>query len=341
MAAYGHEVTMIVADAQGETWEDGVHILDVGKHKSRFHRMIHSTEKVCKEAMNIHADIYVLHDPELIPSGLRLKRMGRKVVFDSHEDVPTQIRGKPYLGALSGSLLAHAFQAYERYACCRFDGIVAATPRIRDKFKKMHAYTLDINNYPILEEFTDSRKWVDKAIEVCYVGNIAAMRGIGELVEASTLLRTPTTVSIAGTFESVALADEVARHPGWPRVRCLGQLDRAGVSATMARSMAGIVTLHPQANYVESLPVKMFEYMAAGIPVIASNFPLWRRIIDDSACGICVDPLNPAAIAAAIDYLILHPEHAKQMGIRGRSAVTEKYNWRTESKKMLDFYSKL
>lgn len=332
---------MIVADAQGEAWEDGVHILDVGTYKNRFQRMIRSTKNVCKEAININADIYVLHDPELIPSGLRLRRMGRKVVFDSHEDIPTQIRGKPYLGALSGPCLAHTFQAYEHYACCRFDGIVAVTPLIRDKFKKMNARCVDINNYPILDEFPASLTWTDKAIEVCYVGNVSAMRGIRELVEACTLLRTPTTVALAGAFESSALADEVARHPGWRRIRALGHIDRTGVSETMARSMAGIVPLHPQANYLESLPVKMFEYMAAGIPVIASDFPLWRRIIDDSACGICVDPLNPAAIAAAIDHLVLHPEQARQMGMRGRRAVTEKYNWRTESTKMLNFYSSL
>ena len=103
--------------------------------------------------------------------------------------------------------------------------------------------------------------------------------------------------------------------------------------------MAGLVTLHPAINYLDALPVKMFEYMAAGLPVIASNFPLWKQIIEGNQCGICVDPLDPKAIAEAIDYLILHPEEAERMGRNGQRAVQEKFNWGIEEKKLLDFYA--
>jgi glycosyltransferase involved in cell wall biosynthesis len=109
----------------------------------------------------------------------------------------------------------------------------------------------------------------------------------------------------------------------------------------MARSMAGLVTLHPVINYLDALPVKMFEYMAAGIPVIASDFPVWRDIIDASGCGICVDPFHPPAIAAAIDYLLLHPDQARRMGENGRRAVASQYNWNAEAAKLLAFYSDL
>ena len=81
--------------------------------------------------------------------------------------------------------------------------------------------------------------------------------------------------------------------------------------------------------------------MAAGIPVIASNFPVWREIIAGNACGICVDPLDPASISKAIDFLITHPAEAEKMGSNGRQAAINKYNWRCESKKMLDFYDNL
>ncbi len=338
MAERGHKVTLIVADSQGEAWYDGVRILDVGKHPGRVGRVLHTTRKICQRALAVEAEIYVLHDPELIPSGIRLKRGGRKVIFDSHEDVPTQLRGKPYLGHTSAMLVSRCFQAYERYACRRFDGIVGATPFIRDKFHKINPRTIDINNFPILGEFDTPRPWSDKAIQVCYVGNITAMRGVKELVKACALLRTPATLALAGTFENAALAASVSLDAGWSRVQATGHLDRAGVSKVMGQSMAGLVTLHPQENYLDALPVKMFEYMAAGIPVIASDFPLWRKIIECSACGLCVDPMNPAAIAHAIDYIVTHPEHARLMGVNGRRAAMETYNWHTESKKMLDFY---
>jgi len=105
--------------------------------------------------------------------------------------------------------------------------------------------------------------------------------------------------------------------------------------------MAGLVTLHPIVNYIDALPVKMFEYMVAGIPVIASNFSLWREIIEGNKCGLCVDPLNPSEIAKAIDYIMTHPAEAQQMGKNGLRAVQEQYNWDIEEKKLLALYEQL
>jgi glycosyltransferase involved in cell wall biosynthesis len=341
MAMHGHEVTLIVADAQGPAFSDGVQILDVGVRHGRLRRLLESTRQVFERAMATNADIYVLHDPELIPFGIRLKKMGKKVVFDSHEDVPSQVRGKPYMGKAAAWFTAHGYKIFERYACEHFDGIVGATPYIRNRFSTFHRQTIDINNFPILDEFDHARNWVDKAFQVCYVGNITAMRGIREIVAACTHLRSPAKLTLAGSFETPGLAAEIAHHPGWDRTMALGHLDRLGVREVMARSMAGLVILHPQKNYLDALPVKMFEYMAAGIPVIASDFPVWREIVEGNACGLCVDPLHPASIAAAIDYLVTQPEQAQQMGRNGRKSVVEKYNWHCEAKKMVDFYDAL
>ena len=129
--------------------------------------------------------------------------------------------------------------------------------------------------------------------------------------------------------------------PGWQRVNALGFLDRAGVRDVLGRSMAGLVTLHPVINYIDALPVKMFEYMSAGIPVIASDFPLWREIIAGNDCGLLVDPLNPAAIAEAIDTLVSNPTMAQRMGENGRRAVEERYNWGIEEQKLMAFYERI
>jgi glycosyltransferase involved in cell wall biosynthesis len=341
MAAQGHEVTLVVADANGPAWSDGVRILDVGICRNRLGRMLRSTRKVIDCAVKIDADIYVLHDPELLPHGARLIRLGKKVVFDSHEDVATQVFGKPYLNSPSAWIISRSYLMYEKYVCRRFNGVVGATPTIRDKFQKINAHTVDINNFPILEEFDNESNWSDKAIQVCYIGNITVLRGIRELVHACTSLHTAATLKLAGTFDTPDLAEEVKQYPGWARVVALGHQSRQGISDVLTQSMAGLVTLHPQSNYLDALPVKMFEYMAAGIPVIASHFPRWRAIIDEHECGICVNPVDPASIAEAIDYIVTHPDHAKQMGKNGRRAVTEKYNWRYESKKLLDFYDDL
>ncbi len=331
-------MTLVVADGLGNASNAGVRIVDAGAERGRVRRILHSTRRVLGHALALDADIYHLHDPELIPAGLHLKRRGKKVIFDAHEDVSTQLLGKPYLTAASRRWLARLFAAYERHACRQFDGIVAATPFIRDKFLRIHPRTIDVNNYPLSSEFDAAAPWDNKQAQACYVGSISALRGIRELVRASGLLRSGAGLAIAGQFSEPALEREVATYPAWDRVQHLGHQDRAGVRQLMATSMAGLVTLHPAPNYLDALPVKMFEYMAAGIPVIASAIPLWRGIVEGHRCGVCVDPMDPAAIAAAIDALVLDPAAARSMGENGRRAILGTYNWQVEAAKLLAFY---
>ena len=106
---------------------------------------------------------------------------------------------------------------------------------------------------------------------------------------------------------------------------------------------AGFILLKPNPNNIAaaSRNNKLYEYMAAGLPVIASDFPLWKKIIEKNYCGICIDPSNPEKIAKAIEYLIKHPDEAKKMGGNGKKAVLEKYNWENESKKLLKVYKNL
>jgi glycosyltransferase involved in cell wall biosynthesis len=341
LAFIGYEIFLVVADGLGDDIVSGVKIIDVGCSKGRFNRMFHVTQLVFLKAIELDFDIYHLHDPELLPIGLKLKGRGKKVLFDSHEDVPKQILCKHYLKPWIRYLISWGFTLYERYACARFDGVIAATPFIRDKFLPINHQTIDINNYPMIGELNSSVLWQDKKNEVSYIGGIAEIRGIKEMVRAMALTRSDSWLNLVGEFSEVFVQEEVATYSGWDRINATGLLDRSDVRDVLARSMAGLVTLHPTPNYLDSLPIKMFEYMSAGIPVIASNFPLWKEIIFENQCGICVDPMNPLAIAKAIDYLIEHPDHARQMGENGRKAVLSKYNWSQEEIKFFKFYEQI
>lgn len=313
-------------------------ITDVGRLPGRIKRIFGTTRRVRAKAMELNADIYHIHDPELLPVGLKLKRLGKKVIFDSHEDVPRQLLTKPYLGPLSGKIASLFFSLIEQYSCSRFDGIIAATPFIKNNLLKINPRTVDVNNFPMEDEFVDATTWTNKRNELCYVGGIGAIRGIRELVLACQYLQSSARINLVGKFSDPKLEAELKGSSGWVQVNEHGFLDRNGVSQVMERSLAGIVTFHPLPNHMDSLPTKMFEYMSAGIPVIASNFPLWREIIEGNQCGICIDPLDPKAIAAAIDYIITHPQAAKKMGQNGRRAVQEKYNWTTQASILTDFY---
>jgi len=335
-----YEVSLIVADSKGDEVKNGVNIFDVGKSRGRLSRILKTTQKVYQKAVFLNSDIYHLHDPELIPIGLKLKKMGKKVIFDAHEDVALQILSKSYMNVILRNILSKSFLIFEKFAFKKFDFLITATPHIRDKFLKINTNCMDINNYPKLEEFNFDINISKKEDAVCYIGSIAAVRGIKEIVHAMEFTH-GIKLLLAGDFRERDVESEVKGYDGWSKVEELGFLDRAGVADVMGRSKAGLVTLHPIINYQDALPVKMFEYMAASLPVIASNIELWKSIIDDAKCGICIDPLNPKAIAEAIEYIISNPIKANSMGENGKKAVIEKYNWSLEEAKLFGVYEEI
>jgi glycosyltransferase involved in cell wall biosynthesis len=113
------------------------------------------------------------------------------------------------------------------------------------------------------------------------------------------------------------------------------------VMQLLATAQVGIVVDHPIPNYIDGYSTKMFEYMLAGLPVVASNFPLWQEIIGEAGCGLMVDPHQPEEVAEAIAWLLTHPDEAQKMGDRGRHAVLERFNWTIEAEKLLGLYSGL
>ena len=338
LAAAGYHVTLVVADGQGNETREGVDIVDAGAPKGRLDRALHATRRVLREAIRVDANLYHLHDPELLFAALALKRRGKHVIFDSHEDVPQDILTKPYLPQAVRPLVSRGTAFIEYSICRRLDGVIAATPFIRDNFLAMNIRCIDINNYPILGELESTTGWAAKQREVCYLGSMALNRGIIEMVDALSFVRSDARLNLVGQLDGTDVEDGVKRSKGWSCVNAPGQVDRRGVKDTLERSIAGLVTFKAGPNHLESQPNKMFEYMSAGIPVVASNFPLWRKIIDENQCGLLVNPLDPSSIASAIDQLIADQTQARQMGENGRKAVVNRYNWEVEQTKLLDFY---
>jgi glycosyltransferase involved in cell wall biosynthesis len=222
---------------------------------------------------------------------------------------------------------------------------VTATPGIAARFSANVRPVIVVQNFPSSDDFASSehRHWTERSLAVAYVGAISESRGVVEMIEAVSRLpvKLPATLELAGTWSPPALRESVASRPGWHRVADRGFQDRRGVATLLSRVRAGLVVLHREPNYESSYPTKMFEYMSAAIPVIASDFPLWRRIVEDARCGLVVDPKNPAAIADAIAYLLTHDQEAEAMGHAGREAVRERYDWAPEARKLVDLYRDL
>lgn len=340
LAENGYSVSLVVADGKGEMLENDISIIDVGATKGgRFSRMTKTVKLVFDKAKELDADVYHLHDPELITVGLKLKKLGKSVIFDAHEDFPKQILGKFYLNKLSKLVLSKTFELYERWTCPKFDAVVAATPFICNKFLKINPKTTNINNFPVLEELWSGGDWKKKR-EVAYVGGITEIRGIKEVITAMSYTQ-GVRLNLAGTFSDKKLENLVKNYKAWSKVNDLGFLNRQQMNEMLAKSRVGVVTFLPAPNHINAQPNKMFEYMSAGLPIIASNFPLWREIVEGNQCGICVDPSDPRAIGEAMQYLIDHPLDAEKMGKNGRRAVETKFNWSIEGQKLISLYEEL
>ena len=342
LARKGYSVT-IVAPHSEDTQRDGVEIKAVPVPRTRSERMSLTLWRVFRCALSTNASVFHFHDPELIPVGMLLKLLGKRVVYDVHEDVPADILDKSWIAPSLRWPIARAAAWTETLAACRFDAIVAATPRIADSFPNIK--TLTVQNFPQVNVQVDAETtpYGDREPLISYVGGISELRGAWEMIEAMGLLSesVPARLQLAGCFDPPESQQKLASKPGWERVDFLGWLSPAEVRELLGRSCLGVVVFHPIENHIMSQPNKLFEYMSAGLPVVASNFPLWRSIIQEARCGILVDPTNPTAIAEAIRWLLERPAEAESMGLRGREAVRRIYNWENEEQKLVELYAQL
>ena len=332
----GYDVSLVAA---GESREyDGIHVVGCGdKPVGRRARMGGFARKVYETARALDCDIYHFHDPELLPYGLKLKKAGKKVIFDSHEDVPEQIMSKYWIPAPLRWIVSKLYKAYESYAVSKLDVVVAATSTIAGKFSSRAKNVVVINNYPRLDDIVfQTKPFEERGNNVCYAGGLSEIRGGRFMVEAVNELDNVQLV-LAGSCDDV-IKQVISEGRN---IKYLGQLDRKEVNEMYGNATVGLVLLQPLERYKVSKPVKMYEYMAAGLPFVCSDFPLWRELVKETGAGICVPYGDLDAARRAILQLVNDKEMAQKMGIMGRKAVENKYSWNKEIQKLVNLYKSL
>jgi glycosyltransferase involved in cell wall biosynthesis len=343
LAHAGYEVIELTNEA-ADAVQDGVRIRGLGTCRNRLHRITTKMLTIAREAFRLKANVYHIHDPELLPLAVMLRACGKCVIYDIHEDLPRTILYKYYIPAWLRVPLMRLTELIENAAARAMSGLVAATPAIGDRFRAFHPNVAVVSNFPVLSELACSGpgEWSQRRHSIASIGGIAEERGIGELLAAMEQLPdTKANLELAGWFAYPALEKELTRSPSWRHVTFWGLLNRAGIVELLGGVRAGLAIYHPEPNYLRAQPTKLFEYMSVGIPVIASDFPLWRSIIAAAGCGLLVDPCDPSSIAEAITYLLTHDAEAEAMGQRGRAAVERQYNWEIEEGHLLGFYASL
>ena len=216
----------------------------------------------------------------------------------------------------------------------RFAGVITATPAIGERFQKVNPTTMVLNNFPWLEELSvdDDPERAAGPPRVVYVGGISRERGVIEMVQAMGALPADSRLrlDLVGRFENPALLEEACSHEGWARVDYHGPLPRPRAQQVMRAARIGLIVFQAAPNNINAQPNKMFEYMSAGLAMVASNFRLWNQLLSDPVTGIGVNPLEPADIAAALVQLEADPTRTAALGTAGRDAIRIKFNWNAE-----------
>ena len=342
LAMAGYDVTVIALSSEYGTSQDGVRIHMLPKPRTRFERMSRTIWAIYRAALRENAEIYHFHDPELMPVGTLLRMRGKRVVYDVHEDFAFDILHKEWIPGLLRWPVSVAFRALQMALTSSFDRVIAATPAIARNFPP--SKTRCVRNFPWSHEFGCSRSqpYEERDPIAVYIGDLSDVRGIREMRQAVELAakETPIKLVMAGWVNLGARA-ECLRDGESELVEFKGRLDRAGVAELLGRARVGMLLFHPLPNHVNAMPHKLFEYLAAGLPVILSDFPSWRELIGREECALFVNPLSPASVAEALLWLFRHPAQAAQMGQNGRRAVAESYNWERESECLLTTYAEL
>lgn len=344
IAAKGHDVTLVLPH-DADCVVNGVRIRAVPRPRNRVHRFTSTLRQIYRLAREEKADLYHIHDPELLPVAQLLVRLDRaKVIYDMHENVPQALLAKPYIAPPLRKLVAMAYRPVERLLL-RGLPVIFAELSYASHYRFITQSTT-VLNMPDVEGLASVRQAKYDCFTAGYIGRISPYRGSTVMLQALHILQQRhVDVALelvgAGVEEWELELRRRAQQFDLQHLHLHGYLPPVEGWEIMARCHVGLAVLQNTPNYVDSYPTKLFEYMSLGLPVIVSDFPLYREVVIDAQCGFCVDPDDPVDLANALEWIFRNPDEAATMGKRGRAAVQAKYNWATEAERLLAFYDQV
>lgn len=337
---HGYDVHLVISDNRDRI-VDGVRIHALNESKNRFYRMAVSPLFAFIKGLKTGANIFHFHDPELIPVGLLLKLFNKKVIYDVHENYTEAVLRKRWIRIrYIRKIFSFIIGIFERAGILFFDSVIAATPSIENNLNSKK--TVLVRNFPIYAMFNfpeAGKKINDPEIILIYIGILTRDRGIKEIVRAMDLIREKAELWLLGTWDNPEFKIECGNDPGWNYVRYFGYLKPERAYEYLLRADIGLVNFLPVENHIDSMPNKPFEYMAAGLPIVMSDFPLWNDLF--KGCALFVDAYNPDDIAGKILSLIENKNLRTELGLKGRRLIEEQYSWEKESEKLIELYDKL
>lgn len=342
IAQEGYEVYLVVSDLLPDEVIDGVHIVSSGyKASNRKERFFKGPKSVLKRAMEINADIYHLHDPELLTVALKLKKTGAYVVFDSHEDVSLQLLDARYIPKPMRGVVSKLYCKYASKKVGKLDGVISVSPHIVEKLSKWNENALLVTNYPVLLPVPSCSQIKNAKPYIFFAGGVTEQWMHEQIIQAISNIEGIEYIFAGPASEQYI--ERLKKIRGWENTKYLGVISREEVDEWYSQCFAGMtINYSSQAKGIGTLGNnKLFETMRAQKPVICTDYLLWKQVVEENNCGLCVDPFDIDAIGNAIKYIYSNPDAALMMGKNGRKAVEEKYNWDTQKTNLLNFYKEM
>ena len=333
----GYDVVLIAVESSEKVQLSSVTVKLIPR-RPRLRRLTFSSVEAAFLAIRSQASVVHLHDPELIWAIPLFRALGRKVIFDAHEDLPSQIMDKHYLPKPLRSAVARA-AGILTWIASSSDHVIAATETIARRFPL--AKTTVVKNYPRLrQQDVDLPALHDRPLHAVYVGAISDTRGARIMAAAVDDDAFPSDwkLSLAGHFVPTSTADLFSDVRHVERTEVHGKVSPAEARDLLVQARVGLVVLQDTVAYRDSLPTKMFEYMAAGLPVIASDFPLWRSILEPLDCATFVDETSSEAVARAVSAYSNDVELLHRHGRNAKRAALAELNWTSQEKTLLAVY---
>lgn len=341
-AAAGYRTVLLAPNAPTGVHDD-VQMVSLPSYGSRAGRILCGVPAAAWRVLCLRPRLVHIHDPELFALTPLFRVAGIQVIVDLHEYLPTQIDVKHWIPSSFRRPVAIAAKLFLKLVEYSASTIVAATETIAGHFGSSRVVLL--RNYPLLAEFSAEARPSESEgarFRVVYAGGISRARGAATMVQAiGEVTDDRIRLALAGRWIFPAERAAISELSGWARVDELGWIDRSAIRRLYHGAIAGVFVSEPNRHTQDSLPIKLFEYMAAGLPVVVADFPIWRKIVDDAGCGRVVPADAPAALAGAIDEFAADPDLGRRLGEAGRAAVLARYNWESERSRLLTAYSNL
>lgn len=345
----GYDVTLAAIADFEEKLVEGIRVLGLPQPKTKALRPL-NWFRLIRIALREKADLYHFHDPELLLVASLTKLLtASPIIYDVHENYPQDILTKEWIPGALRQAVSKIFEVFEDNMVKFMDGVLVVNEHLEQRFRGK-SRVITVSNYSRTDLFAgeqlDSEDSEDRLTPYfVYAGRVSDDRGIYECVQALERLRDEKAQLLCagriGHVSNQELRWLLDAGESDQRFRYLGLLPYEDIPALLSRAVAGLLCFRATPNNVLGTPNKLFEYMSAGIPVIASDFPFIRQVLLDAECGLLVRPDDVQEISQAMAHLLDNPDDAQRMGRNGLRAVKERYNWEVEEKKLLALYQAL